>query len=330
MPELHLGNQPAGQARRTPGTERGGVRNGVERADEQAAGVAAAAGLGSPAWVSSAGTSFNTDWDWTVDGNDQPGYMYLLRNDDGVFVTYLTRRRGTEAILPTPANPGIARCTDANRISKTVPTAGPAAHLRLTVHSRHRPGCSYCRKWARAQSRLLLDQRPPISTAADELPTREVSGSGERHVDRLGIAVAGDHIVARDRQCWSAAGAGDEGGHDVGGVAVEGSSSSVVAHCRSRIRVRRGFLDVSKRDSGVERCGDEAVPQRVWTDPFVDPRRLRQPSHDPSGGVPVEAAGAVVVQEDRPVLRVRRCRGRAPAPFSATAGWWRSCCLCDG
>lgn len=54
-------------------------------------------------WVSSAGTSFNTDWGWTVDGNDQPGYMYLLRNDDGVFVTYLTRRRGTEAILPTPA-----------------------------------------------------------------------------------------------------------------------------------------------------------------------------------------------------------------------------------
>lgn len=54
-------------------------------------------------WVSSAGTSFNTDWGWTVDGNDQPGYMYLLRTDDGLFVTYVTRRRGTEAILPIPA-----------------------------------------------------------------------------------------------------------------------------------------------------------------------------------------------------------------------------------
>jgi predicted dithiol-disulfide oxidoreductase (DUF899 family) len=54
-------------------------------------------------WVSSAGTSFHTDWCWTVDGNDQPGYTYLLRTDDGLFVTYLTRRRGTEAILPIAA-----------------------------------------------------------------------------------------------------------------------------------------------------------------------------------------------------------------------------------
>jgi predicted dithiol-disulfide oxidoreductase (DUF899 family) len=54
-------------------------------------------------WVSSAGTSFNTDWGWTVDGNDQPGYMYLLRTGGGIFVTYLTRRRGTEAILSIPA-----------------------------------------------------------------------------------------------------------------------------------------------------------------------------------------------------------------------------------
>ena len=54
-------------------------------------------------WVSSGDTSFNADWGWTVDGNDQPGYMYLLRTDDGIFVTYITRQRGTEAILPVPA-----------------------------------------------------------------------------------------------------------------------------------------------------------------------------------------------------------------------------------
>ena len=33
--------------------------------------------------------------------------------------------------------------------------------------------------------------------------------------------VAGDQNVARDRAGRSAAGAGDEGGHDVGGVAIE-------------------------------------------------------------------------------------------------------------
>ncbi len=51
-------------------------------------------------WVSSEDNTFNADWDWTVDGHDQPGYSYLLRTDDGLFVTYRTRRRGTEAILP--------------------------------------------------------------------------------------------------------------------------------------------------------------------------------------------------------------------------------------
>lgn len=54
-------------------------------------------------WVSSADTSFNADWGWTVDGHDQPGYSYLLRTHDGLFLTYRTDRRGTEAILPTTA-----------------------------------------------------------------------------------------------------------------------------------------------------------------------------------------------------------------------------------
>lgn len=48
-------------------------------------------------------------------------------------------------------------------------------------------------------------------------------------MDRLGGTVAGDHIVARDWPWSSAVGASEEGGHDVGGVSVERSSSSVVA-----------------------------------------------------------------------------------------------------
>ena len=54
-------------------------------------------------WVSSSDNTFNTDWGWTVDGQDQPGYSYLLRTEDGIFLTYRTERRGTEAILPVPA-----------------------------------------------------------------------------------------------------------------------------------------------------------------------------------------------------------------------------------
>ncbi|MGO1384650.1 MAG: DUF899 family protein [Arachnia sp.] len=54
-------------------------------------------------WVSSAENSFNTDWGWTVDGQDRPGYSYLLRTDEGIFLTYRTDQRGTEAIMPVPA-----------------------------------------------------------------------------------------------------------------------------------------------------------------------------------------------------------------------------------
>jgi predicted dithiol-disulfide oxidoreductase (DUF899 family) len=54
-------------------------------------------------WVSSASTTFNTDWGWTGDDQDWPGYSYLLRTDEGIFLTYRTDRRGTEAILPVAA-----------------------------------------------------------------------------------------------------------------------------------------------------------------------------------------------------------------------------------
>ncbi|SDD24625.1 DUF899 family protein [Auraticoccus monumenti] len=54
-------------------------------------------------WVSSAGTTFHTDWGWTTDEADQPGYSYLLKRGDELFLTYRARARGTEAILPVSA-----------------------------------------------------------------------------------------------------------------------------------------------------------------------------------------------------------------------------------
>ena len=65
---------------------------------------------------------------------------------------------------------------------------------------------------------------------------------------------------------WSAGGAGDEGGDDVGGVAVEGDAGSVVAHGGARVGVAGGFLHVAERDAGVERGGDERVAERVGSD----------------------------------------------------------------
>ncbi len=54
-------------------------------------------------WVSSADTSFDADWGWTIDDQDHPGYSFLVRRDDEIFLTYRTERRGTEALMPIVA-----------------------------------------------------------------------------------------------------------------------------------------------------------------------------------------------------------------------------------
>ena len=56
-------------------------------------------------WVSSGTTSYHDDWGWTVEGEDGkpfplPGYSYYLLRDGTPYLTYMTRARGTEAILP--------------------------------------------------------------------------------------------------------------------------------------------------------------------------------------------------------------------------------------
>ena len=54
-----------------------------------------------------------------------------------------------------------------------------------------------------------------------------------------------------------AAGAGDERGHDVGGVAVKAVAGAVVTHRCAWVGVRRCFLDITQWDASVERGGDE-------------------------------------------------------------------------
>lgn len=56
-------------------------------------------------WVSSAETTYHDDWNWTLTDEDgepmpQPGYSYYLLVDGTPYLTYMTIRRGTEAILP--------------------------------------------------------------------------------------------------------------------------------------------------------------------------------------------------------------------------------------
>jgi hypothetical protein len=61
--------------------------------------------------------------------------------------------------------------------------------------------------------------------------------------------------------------------------------------------VAGGFLDVSEWYAGVERGGDECVPQRVGSDSFHDPGFAGDATDDPCRGVAFEAAVGVVAQE---------------------------------
>ena len=56
-------------------------------------------------WVSSLDTTYHDDWGWTRRDDDgelswMPGYSYYLMRDGTPYLTYMTHRRGTEAILP--------------------------------------------------------------------------------------------------------------------------------------------------------------------------------------------------------------------------------------
>lgn len=56
-------------------------------------------------WVSSGETSYDEDWGWTVRSEDggysgpQPGWSFHLLHEGTPYLTYLTRQRGTEALV---------------------------------------------------------------------------------------------------------------------------------------------------------------------------------------------------------------------------------------
>ena len=73
---------------------------------------------------------------------------------------------------------------------------------------------------------------------------------------------------------------------------------AVVAHGGARVSVAGGFLDVTQRNAGVERSGDERVPQTVGPDALGEAGLSGDSTHDAPGGVTVESfAGGV--HEDR-------------------------------
>jgi hypothetical protein len=64
--------------------------------------------------------------------------------------------------------------------------------------------------------------------------------------------------------------------------------------------VGSGFLHVPQRHPGIQRGGDERVPQRVRPDCLGDPGAAGDPADDPPGAVPVQPA-PIGGQEDWPL-----------------------------
>jgi hypothetical protein len=64
--------------------------------------------------------------------------------------------------------------------------------------------------------------------------------------------------------------------------------------------VTGGFLNVAQRAPGVERGGDERVPQRVRSDALGNASLAGDATHDPARGVAVETF-AVCADKDRPL-----------------------------
>ena len=82
-------------------------------------------------------------------------------------------------------------------------------------------------------------------------------------------------------------------------MTVEGEPRPVVAHRGSGVGVAGSVLDISKGYPGVERGGDEAVPQAAGADLLDDPCTSGDSFHGSVGGVAIHSL-AVGAQEDRP------------------------------
>ncbi len=94
-------------------------------------------------------------------------------------------------------------------------------------------------------------------------------------------------------------GARDIDGDDVRGVPVQAAAGPVVPHRGPRIGVRGGVLDVPQRHPGVQRRGDECMPERVGRDGLADACTARDLADDPPSAVPVQPS-PVRSQEHRP------------------------------
>lgn len=154
-------------------------------------------------------------------------------------------RRRRQTPRPGPGSPRRPRRYRAGVTLAHVPSGSPTL-CRATCRRSCRsdpvpPAQNHSRtETARHHSETGTSTQPGASGALPGATCRWIGGT---HIDarQWGPDLSGNRelgvtsIVGPDRRRWSSAGSGDEGGDDVGGVPVERSSASVVAHRCSRV-----------------------------------------------------------------------------------------------
>jgi hypothetical protein len=69
---------------------------------------------------------------------------------------------------------------------------------------------------------------------------------------------------------------------------VQRGTGPVIPHRGARVGVGSCFLHVAECDPGIQRGGDERVPERVGTDGLSDPSMPGEAADDPPGAVPIQ------------------------------------------
>jgi hypothetical protein len=107
-------------------------------------------------------------------------------------------------------------------------------------------------------------------------------------------------------------GSGQVGGDDVGGMPVQRGACPVRPHGGARVGVRGGFLNIARRDTGVQRGGDQCVAEGVRPDRLGDAGPPDDAPDDPPSGAPVQPP-AIRSQTTGPSLRSPMARSIARA-----------------
>ncbi len=189
----------------------------------------------------------------------------------------------------------------------------PPDHLIVTAKQNNQL-CIRSGRWHRVgQPRHIGGSRLLPDRSASPASAYRIVGGGS--VRRPTAGTAGQRCYSR---CPLPGGSGDVGGDYISGVPVHAAAGPVISHRGPWVGVRCRFLNIAQRDSGIQRCGNERVPERMRRNGFGDPGTAGGLADEPPGAMPVQPP-PVRGQEHRPAGAL--ADSQVNGPGGARAEW---------